>query len=73
MMHQQNFFEMLWKKELMGSDKFSFESCYIQKADGDLESQAKRSFLFCSFTFTTAVVVAFSCIINLHPLLQRKD
>ena len=54
MMHQQNFFEMLWKKELMGSDKFSFESCYIQKADGDLESQAKRSFLFCSFTFTTA-------------------
>ena len=32
-----NFFEMLWKNELMGSDRFSLESCYIQKADGDLD------------------------------------
>jgi hypothetical protein len=73
MMHQQNFFEMLSKNEFMGSDRFSFKYCYIQKADGDLESQAKRrSFLFCSFTFTTAAV-SFSCIINLHPLLQRTD
>jgi len=52
-----NFFEMFWKKkeELMGSDRFSFESCYIQEADWDLESQAKRSVLFCSFTFHPAV------------------
>ncbi|MDQ3852612.1 MAG: hypothetical protein M3299_07245 [Thermoproteota archaeon] len=38
-------FEILLKNGLMGPDRFSFESCYIQKVDGDLESQAKRGFI----------------------------
>lgn len=42
---RRTFFEMLWKNEPIGSDRFSFKSCHIQKADGDLDSQLQRSFI----------------------------